>query len=86
MRMIVKFNVRDWPKRGGFMRADVVVNAKDQDEAVALAEIEAADRWPTGKWKWFDCVVDREALHAEQEAAKHSQPAPRVPLGKGRAA
>ena len=38
MRMIVKFNVRDWPKRGGFMRADVVVNAKDQDEAVALQQ------------------------------------------------
>lgn len=59
MKRTVKCNVRDYPKRSMFMRATIEVDAKDDAEALMLAELEGKLKWPGGKIKAYD--IDRIA-------------------------
>lgn len=68
MKRTVRVIVRDHPKRSNFFRSSVEVDAKTDDEALALGRLEAEKKWVGGKITVYD--VDRILSHQRDEAAE----------------
>lgn len=69
MKMTIKLNIHDWPKRGHFMRGEVDVDAADDVEGLALGVMAGQEKWPHGKIKAYDVV-----RHPEPEKRKPGRP------------
>lgn len=61
MKRTVRVIVRDYPKRTNTFRSSVEVEAKTDDEAMALGRVAATEKWPNGKITVYD--VDRILSH-----------------------
>ena len=68
MKYHIKFNCHDWPHRGDMSRREVMVEAGDDAEVMALGMIQASQTWPGAKLKIYDCAKDRIAAFEEAQA------------------